>query len=543
MGVFRTVELDVMRPVEAGVTSGSPGYGTKPHGVLQLPAPVPESAITETLRFSDVGFVDNGTPYPPYVSDAFSIDRGLTLTADALGGARSFGTLTLSNPDGALESAVQTRINDHMAVRIFTGRKVWDNARKIWSDPDASTLMPVFSGMGRSWKPSRTSVAVDMLDATYWLSTEMPVPLYAGTGQLAGDANVSGRAMPRLRGTACNITPVLIDSVNYVYQLSDGPADITALYEGGYAGGIEAAGLVDDLYAASPAPGTYTVQTGPSGTWFRLGTKPVYTITLDAVGHFRSNKAPTAVLDVLRQLLLEDIALPAECIDANWPEQSAIAPWVGGWFWDGSQSVTGAEAVSTLLSGLGITLLPTRTGTLRPVVLVAPARTVQPVATLSENLITDIAPVSLDASLDPPTWRWRIGWQHNFTVQAAGSNLHPQITAERQSLVAQADRAAVWWSTDIKARWRVPNDPALITTALASQADAQLISDRHGALWSAQRRLWNVSIPQDYAWPLELGDAVWLQAPAPGLSGGAPGIVVAEQIRSAEATVTLQILV
>ncbi|OUJ09192.1 hypothetical protein HK26_01125, partial [Acetobacter okinawensis] len=116
-----------------------------------------------------------------------------------------------------------------------------------------------------------------------------------------GDSNVVGRSVPRLRGRASNLTPTLIDSVNYVYQVSDGPGTILALYEGGYAGGIAFGGYVADLYAQAPAPGTYTVQTDRSGTWLRLGTKPVYAITVDAEGQFRSGAAPPNVLDILRQ--------------------------------------------------------------------------------------------------------------------------------------------------------------------------------------------------------------------------------------------------
>lgn len=540
MTVFRTVELDIVRPA---ITSGNvtpPGYGTQPHGVLSGGEEVVESV--ETLRFSDTGFVDaQGVPYPPYVSDAFDLDRSLTLTADALGGSRSTGAITLANPDGVLDSTVLTRVNDHMPVRIQTGRKIRDASRGLDIDPAASSLLPVFAGLGKSWALDRTSVSVDLLDATYWLASTMPVSLYGGTGKLDGDSNVSGRAMPRLRGTACNITPILIDSTNYVYQVSDGPADITTLYEGGYPG-ITLSGVVDDLYATSPQAGTYTVQTGATGTWFRLGTKPVYTITADAVGRFRSGAAPTAVVDILRQMLVEDLMFPAAYIDATWGETSEWS-WPGGWYWDGSASVTGAEAVSTLLSGLGISMIPTRTGTLRLMALSAPSQNAAPVATLTSDIITSLSAGTLDTSLSPPTWRWRIGWQHNFTVQAAGSTVHPQISADRQSLVALADRAAVWWSTDVRSHWRVPNDPALITTALSRQEDAIASAERHGDLWGTQRRLWGVSVPQDWAWALDLGDAVWLQAPAPGLTGGVPGVVVSEQIRSGDQTVTFQILV
>lgn len=541
MATFRTVELDIVQPA-TGTLSQTLGHGTRAHGTLRRQTHTLES--TDTIRFSDAGFVDeNGMPYPPYVTDAFAIDRGLTLSADAMGGSLSAGSITLANPDGVLDSLLTTRMNDHLPVRIYTGSKVWDATRQIWTDPKNSSLLPVFAGLGKSWQPDRTTAEIALLDATYWLDGSMPVSTYGGTGKLDGDSNVAGKNMPRIRGSVCNITPVLIDSVNYVYQISDGPASITALYEGGYAGGIQFAATVADIYATSPAPGTYTVQTGSAGTWLRLGTKPVYGITVDAVGQFRSGKAPSGVLDILRQMLLEDLVMPAAYIDAGWAETSAIAAWSGGWYWDGSESVTGKQVATTLLSGLNITLVPTRTGTLLPIALAAPTTAEMPVAELNADLITEIAAASLDSSLDPPTWRWRIGWQHNFTVQTTGSNLHPQASADRQAIIAVADRAAVWWSADIKSRYRVPNDPALITTALAKQADASLIAQSHGALWGTQRRLWAVTIPQDYAWQLELGDVIGITAPAPGLQTRQLARVVSEQIRAADQTVTFQILV
>jgi len=133
--------------------------------------------------------------------------------------------------------------------------------------------------------------------------------------------------------------------------------------------------------------------------WIRLGTKPVYGITVDAVGRFRSGAAPTNVLDVLRQFLIEDMVMPSAYIDAAWTATSSLAPYAGGWFWDGSSSVTGRQAVSTLLSGLGISLVPTRTGTLRPIRLQDPADAGDPVLTLTTDVISAISPVALAVDL------------------------------------------------------------------------------------------------------------------------------------------------
>ncbi|MFT8325523.1 hypothetical protein [Gluconobacter oxydans] len=541
MTVFRTVEIDLVLPSDAR-SDGSPAHGTRPHGALTRQAASLETI--ETLRFSDLGYVTpDHVPYPPIVTQAFDLDRGLSLSSSALGGSSSYGAITLINAGGALDDVITQKVNDHLPIRIFGGEKRWDDARGLWIDPPPSALTPIFGGLGTVWQPDRNALSIPLLDVSSWLSVNMDVRTYGGGGKLDGDSNVAGRNQPRVRGTVCNISPTLIDAANYVYQVSDGPAAITALYEGGFSGGIGYGGDVADLYAASPAPGTYTVQRSPTGTWLRLGTKPVYGITVDAFGSFASGAAPQNVLDILRQMLVEDFAFPTGYLDPSWSTTSDLAPWSGGWFWDGSETVTGADVVNTLLSGLGISLIPTRSGTMRPVALAPPVYGTQPVLVLTPDQITEISSVGLDSSLNPPTWRWRIGSQHNFTIQTSGSGLHPQAPTDRQALIAISDRNSVWFSAVVKARWRVPNDPSPVTTALQSAYDAQLIAERHGDLWGSFRELWAVSVPAALAWQVDLGDFVSVQAPVPGLSEATMGCVVAEHIRSSDATVTLQILI
>ncbi|MCP1235977.1 hypothetical protein NKW55_05070 [Gluconobacter kondonii] len=538
---FRTVEMDIVLPAVIQPAT-DPAWGGVPWGALTQFPDYPESK--ETLRFSDGGYVDEThIAYPPFVSQALDLTRSLTLSADAMGGSYSIGILTLANPDGVLDGLLQTRVNDHLPVRIREGVKAWDPDRQIWRDPASSVMRPVFAGLGKNWQPGLKSVSVTLLDATYWLDGAMPTQVYGGTGGLDGDSNVNGRDMPRLRGRVCNITPVLIDSTNYVYQISDAPAVINALYEGGFSGGVVSAGTVSDLYAVSPQPGTFVIQSSSVGTWIRLGTKPVYGITVDAEGYFRSGATPVNVLDILYQILIEDLTLPATYIDNSWAAVSQSLPYAAGWYWDGSGSVTGRQVISTLLSGLGVSMVPTRTGTLLPIVLKDPAAGGTDALVLTPDVISSISSVSLDASLDPPTWRWRIGWQHNFTVQTSGSNLHPQASADRQSLIAESDRTSVWLDTAVKSAWRVPNDPSLITTALASQTDAKAVANLHGALWGQRRHLWAVEVPQSVAILLDLGDPVQLQAPVPGAAGGVSGLVVGEHITSASNTTTLTILV
>lgn len=531
--LFHLVEIDMERAVDVVF---SRGYGTKPAGCVTLLSF--RRSETDTLRLSDAGYVDDsGQSYPPLLADTFAIDRRLDLSPASPSSRESWGAVSIANPGGMFDALIRDRVADRMPIRILAGQKRHDAARQIDIDPGRATLTAVFSGLGSPWQPDRLNVQMALREVSGWLdATLMPVGSYTGSGRFGGDSNVKGRSLPRLRGTAINLTPVLIDAVNLVYQISDGPGVVSTLYEGGFAGGITYGGAMDDLYAAAPSPGSWQMQSGSGGLFIRLGTKPVYAITVDAAGDFPSGAAPRTVLPLLRQMLIEDLTMPAQWLAGSWDDSRQA-----GWYWDGSQAVTGRQVVNTWLSGLGIRLVPGHEGTLSPVALGMPSAS--PDRVLTSDHVTALSGLALDDGLAPPPYRWRIGYAHNQTVQQAGNALHPRITAGRQSFALQEDRVATWYLPAIKLRYRQPGDLPVIPTALLYEQDAQDVADHHGALWGPERHLWAVTLPRSVAKGFDLGQAVGLDLPAPGLRGGVTGLVIGEQFRSAEATVTLTILV
>lgn len=531
--LFHLVEIDMERAVDVTFVRG---LGTAAAGTItQLPFRI---SIIDTLRLSDAGYVDEASrPYPPWLTDAFAIDRRLDLSPASPSVRESWGAITIANPDGRFDALIRERVIDRMPVRIQAGFKSRDSVRQIDLDPVSGALMPMFTGLGSSWQSDRLNVQIPLREVSGWLDEViMPVGSYAGSGRFGGDTNVKGRSMPRLRGTAQNLTPVLIDAVNLVYQISDGPGVVTALYEGGFAGGIAYAGAVGDLYGAAPVPGTWQMQSSSGGLFIRLGTKPVYAITVDATGDFPSGAAPRTVLPLLRQMLIEDLTMPAQWLAGSWDDSRQA-----GWYWDGSQAVTGRQIVNTWLSGLGIRLVPSHEGTLTPLRLQIPGGT--PTRVLTADQVTALSGLALDSGLAPPPYRWRIGYAHNQTVQQGGTALHPRITAGRQSYVLQEDRVATWYLPGIKLRYRQPGDLPVIPTVLLDEDDAQSAANSHGDLWGTERHLWAVTLPRSVARGIDLGQALRLDLPAPGLREGVTGLVIGEQIRSAEASITLTVLV
>src|SRR5262249_42363588 len=112
-----------------------------------------------------------------------------------------------------------------------------------------------------------------------------------GSGGLDGTAALAGTLKPLAIGATVpasgtggiqNVSPVLVDPVNLIYQISDGFADVAALYEGGYTGGITVAGDVANLYTGSTPAGQY--RTCKTLGCFQLGSTPTRAITCDVYG-------------------------------------------------------------------------------------------------------------------------------------------------------------------------------------------------------------------------------------------------------------------
>jgi hypothetical protein len=250
----------------------------------------------------------------------------------------------------------------------------------------------------------------------------------------------------------------------------------------------------------------------------------------------------TGVIDIAKLLMTEDMALPVSMLDvASFTAAQAATGARGGWHW--SQPTTGIEAVEILVASVGAKLVPLRDGRLRVVLLTAIPPGTPPAATLSPIEIIGLQPVPLGLPLDPPPYRWRVGYNRNHTIQQ--SDLDPDVTAERRQFLATGDTFATWANTAILSAYRRPNDPDAFGTALLHPVFAQNLANQLGALWGVlpPRRLFEVALPIEIGLPIELGDVVALQYPIADLDAGALGRVVGEALRAADGTTVLRILV
>jgi hypothetical protein len=575
--IFYAIELTAF--LQAG-TQEAPAMGWLATPYLAL---TQEAAIvadtTAIIRASDTGYrtreddPDGLVTYPPLLVSAFTMSRMVNLDPAQSGVGAAWGSLTLANPDGQFDSFTESWNSDGRPIKILYGEKAFDATRGYFTDPAYGDLTVAFTGMATPWFLSDTGLQVPLRDATYWLDANLQSDVYAGTGTYQGTVDLAGKPRPIARGGSVsapirNVTPILIDTVQQIYQYTNGIGTVAALYEGG---SLTIAFQADttDLYSGSTTAGHY--RTDNSRGLFQLGSVPVATITADVTGQFPVAGALTMAGQLAYYLMTEDMALPAENIDAasfvapaetstdfalgylSAPtlaltlEQEPVATTdplaaVAGVWFASDDIVDGATAINRVLASIGAQLVPARDGTLRLIRLYSLTDAAHPVARITAANCVSIVPRALPAGVDPPPYRFRVAYSHNYTVQSSG--VLASATAAQAQFVAASDRYAMYVNLSVLSKYRRPNDTQAVGSgALLQSGDAQTVANALGTLWSTRRRLYDVTLPASLGLTLEIGDILMLNYLLEDLRGGRVGQIVGEQFSSQDAICVFQVLV
>ncbi|MDQ1078011.1 hypothetical protein [Pseudoroseomonas cervicalis] len=540
-------EISAYRPGLSAYT-GQFGIGSRPHGALGPAAQQLEDM--QTVRASDAGYVSevvagDVTRYPPVLVGDWVVDRHIELDPTSTASPLTVGSISLANEDGRFDQVAAEYSPDSRTVRVLTGRRSYDADRGSLVDPPLSGLSQIFGGLAETWRLSEGQLVVPLRDAAAWLDRPYLQSVYAGTGGLAGSADMAGQTIPRARGGQFAnpiraVKPVLVDAVNRIYQYNDGPGQVVQVYENA-AAVFTSAGDTTNLYSGSTPNGQF--RTDNSKGLFQLGSTAIGldAITADVVGNFPVAGAASQITNIARLMLTEDMAIPASLIDTSSFSAATALTRRAGWYWPSGDQSTAGEAVSQILRGAGAKLVPGRDGRLRILLMAGVASTATPVRSLGTAQIVDLRPNWLSAPLDPPAYRWRVGYRRNHTVQTSGLNAGLTDTQRREA--GQEWRLGVWSSADVLAAYTRPSNPDVVSTGLLIESEAQAAAQDIGALWGMRRTLYDVDIPEEIAMTMDLGDVVRLTWPAADLRNGRLGRVVGEQIRTSTSIITLQVLV
>ena len=546
------LEVETYLPGIVGVTATA-AHGTRAHGTLSRQPPS-KLENTGMIRASDIGYrtaptdQDGPTPYPPLISGNYQIDAALNLEPSRTTASAAWGAVLLANPDRRFDSIIGVQNSDGRALRMLSGSKGWDSDLQYLTDPTYASLTTLFSGLATPWSLTDEGLSIPLRDATYFLEKPLQSDTYGGSGGLDGTPDLAGKPKPIMRGGTTsspiqNVSPVLVDPVNRIYQYSDAPAQVVNLYEGAAtgAGAITFAGDTTNLYAGSTPFGQY--RTDNSRALFQLGSVPVGQITIDAIGLFQVAGAVSNPFLIVRYLIGEDMAMPSTLIDGqSFADIAAAYPtYVGGLYFGSDEAWSCIQAIDSSLTSLGANIVPTRDGRLRLTLLRQISSDETVTATYDESQILQLSRRALPSTLDPPPYRIRVGYAHNFTVMSTGIN--PTLsTATRRQFVVSPDRYAAWNDPTLLSAYRRPNDYEVMPGPMLTQAGAQAVANDLGALWGQPRRLYDVTLPRRM-FGRELGDVVHIHYPVEQLTNGQDGRIVGYSLRSGDGTVTYSVLV
>jgi hypothetical protein len=545
---FLIVEQDVYKPGTAVVTT-SESHLSHPHLALaEFEDPLEASA---KIFASDLGYRTMSTDaggivvYPPILDQAFQVDNKINLDLAQSGVGAAWGNIVLSNVNDQFDALAATFNCDGRNVRILTGQKTYDTTRQYHRDPSYSALAIMWCGVATPWFLSDTALTIPIRDGSYWLERPYQNGLYGGTGTYDGTAALTGKTIPITRGGTTadpvrNITPTLVDPVNRIYQYSNGRGTVVNLYEGG-APVITFSADTTNLYAGSTPAGQF--RTDNSRGLFQLGSVPVHAITADVTGQFPVAGAVTTFAAIARYVMTEDMLLPPELIDlATFTAADAAFPYTSGFYVESGGSLTGIDVLGRILSGPGAKLISKRTGRLALFVLRAVPAGATAVAAFDMSNVVQIDPVALPASLDPPPYRIRSEYSHNYTVQTSDLNT-ASTTAAHKQFIEETGQLAFWSSTAVLIAFRRPNDPPPLTGILLKLADAQTVVNDLGALFGVRRRQYDVTVPAFLNISRDIGDVVSLTYPMDDLVHGKLGQIIGYSFRSPDASIILRVLV
>lgn len=486
-------------------------YPPFPAGMIDVPNPLTITVMGDltTVVASTVGYNSKGgdtpahTHFPRALAEGFNFGVELFQGVDpaASTGARGAGqgAIRLVDPGGELDDAAIDFAWDGRDLDIYRGAKTaafstWDRVAKLTT---AGVLYDTEEKQIRLRDLQWRLYGVELLDAKY-----------DGSGGINGDAGVIGQPRMQCYGRVFNVSPRLIIAASACYQWHDRAVQsVTALRDG--ANAIIVDGDDPDyatLAAASIATGH--ARTCNAMGLVRLGSVTVYGLTLDGHGDAYSISGFTYIETrgaIARRLATSRSANPfreADQLDlSSFVRLEALQPAPIGWMFDGSISI--GAAIDTVLGGcLGFWWVG-----LDGKMVVDHLRDPDTAPDFVLLHPADIVSAPKMTAWMPPRRQTRMGWQHNWTIQAP--NALGSATPTQQQLYGQEWSFSV--STDDAVRTKYPTAPdAVVPGGYAVEGNAAGEADRQQTLLGIRRERWQVDVRLDPFAPV-IGKTVEIQ--------------------------------
>lgn len=506
------IDIYPFREGLAEIGAGIGGIGVDAIMTLGDDAEVIES--TEPWYFSDRGFYSQADDDP--ANTYFEGRAVVPLVVDRQVPIAPEQERRLSVQFGSIElRADDRRLDNLVALSAIDGRRV--RVRVVENGASLAEAATIFDGTGVRWSLDAKLLRLDIRDNGYRLDVPLHQDIYGGTGGADGNAAVAGMVKPVCYGRCLNITPVPIDPTNRVLQFHDGAVEaVDAVYDRG------APLDFDSDYADYATLAGASISSGKYGTclaqgMIKLGATPAGLVTADVRG---GKNADGVYIDRTGAIGLHLIRVHGG-LSAIWVQSAAfssldsIMPYEVGWYWP--QPITVAEALNQIMAGVFAFWGPRRDG--RITVL----RIAEPSATSRTQTLTPVELLSLERlepplGVFPPSWRRRVAYEWNWTVQR-GEDLASGVTDERRQFLAEPFRIAANADVSVRVRHLLATDPPVLPSRFLDQTAAQNLADELQPLFGVQRDLY-VGRVKFLGHMVDIGHTVRIVWPLYGLRAG-----------------------
>ncbi|MCF0055510.1 hypothetical protein [Dyadobacter sp. CY356] len=462
---------------QVNTLTGEPPFGTLPishygfdyYGGVSL------------VCLSDVGFVTKPTDtlankyFIGQVNNAFQFDVSV-LSNDEFGNSnQSYGSIVIQNGNGNLD-----RLTDY----FWSSRRVTVKAgAKTFRYQDFATI---FDGAIDDFDGDDDQFTLTIKDNRSKTDQQIVSGIYGGTGGIDGGANIINTYKPLAYGKIKNAEPILVDSINLIYQIHDGSIlGVDAVRDRGV--GLTNGGDVPDIILATVAPGQFKTQL--SGGYIKLGSTPAGRITMDVQGENGNGGYVSKTGAIIQRIVTTRLGLnpvEPEYIDGGSLNNldAVLTGDVGTYI---NKNMTASDVISDLVSGVGAYWTFTRQGLLF-------AGTVSPPSVESAVItINDIDEQGIKLErVTKPAWRVSVGYAPAWTVQdeselaSATTNADRSFVSNEYRYLTHEDRAVRGNSKELIEK--------IFYTNIANQADAQSLLDRLVSVYSTPRQVFQLTV-------------------------------------------------
>jgi hypothetical protein len=461
----------------------------------------------ETIRYLSN---KNFSTYQPVIAGGVSFSESLSLDGSV---SISNGAIDFHNINGEIDSWLDD-VWKNRKIDILIGDEFWAE----------SDFYLIFSGViaEQPTASDRMKITLTLADKLQRLNTTV------SDVKLGGTTPNADKLIPLLFGECFNISPLLVDNAIHQYRIHNGPVErIIEVRDNGIPVG----------FTANLSMGTFVLTQQPAGT-----------ITCDAQGDNFGGYVNDAA-GLIRKLVKNygtianrftdaELYLTAD-LTANLPGDGSrtLDTQMGGNIVLEQQTTQGAavsgyaalgeyvtektnllELCNKIASSIGARVAMTRTGILYIVRLQLP----QP-STGTQVSAANIRERTLTAETVPVVASQKLGYCKNYTVQTTVAD---GVPADQQNLFNQEWPFTSTWTDNLAAdKYKLILNPDTVATSLQAKEDADLETQRRGALFGTQRRIYSYEGTPELLVE-SLGSPQFLQHPRFGLQSGTTGQLV-----------------